>query len=255
MWLVCASALAGDVFAVHLDAEGLEYARVGSTGRDEGPIVTWQDQALELLVVADLSGSILVRDHAVEAFAEMIETFYGAMCARGIASDRIGVTAFATRPQRWIPLGPLDRGGLEDWIGAFDAPKRDLVRDVKFDPDVAWSPWEGLPAPPDPRALDGHDTDAARALRVAIADLADGAPHSAKAIVLLWDGGHNGFDRLGPVLERAWTHEIHVWSVSPTPTLQGPLVTGGGGDAFVTRDLGPWVAERIIAEMGFGLSP
>ena len=71
--------------------------------------------------------------------------------------------------------------------------------------------------------------------------------------MLLWDGGHNGWGDLGAALDRAWNHEIHVWSVSFSRP-EGPLVTRGGGDAYIARGLGPEVAERIVAELRFPLS-
>ena len=240
----CAAlASAGDLISVRWGPEAPIYEVVDTTHTGDGAIVTFPDQAVEVLVLADLSDSI-DGDEARQMRATL-ETLYEALLVRAHPGDRFGVTAFAGKTQRWIPMGPLDRPGLVGWLDRFGLPRTSWREPVAYGdhPDI-------LPVPPDPRALDRNETDAARGIEVANRELVDLDEHSLKVIVMLWDGGHNGWGHLDGALDRAWADEIHVWSMSFTHPL-GPLVTRGGGDAYVVKNCGPIVAERIVSELRF----
>lgn len=242
--LYAAQALAGDLYVVRSGPEGAEFERVDTTRTGDAALVTWPGQALEMVVLTDLSGSI--SDDEARRMGDTLDTLYEALLERRQPGDRVAVTAFGGKVQRWVPMGRLARPSLASWIERFGRPRaafRPSPLAYGDDPDA-------IPVPPDPRALDRAETDAARALDAATADLRRGAAHALKAVVLLWDGGHNGWGDLQAALDRAWAHEIHVWSVSFTRPL-GPLVTRGAGDAYVVSDSGPAVAERIARELRF----
>src|SRR5688500_7358372 len=112
-----AVALAGDVYVVQWSASGRDVTRIASTSTGDGPIVTWEDQPVELLALADLSGSI----SRSEAFrmGDTIEALHAALLARPVEGDQLGVTAFGGETQRWIPLGATTRPELGEWVRAF----------------------------------------------------------------------------------------------------------------------------------------
>jgi hypothetical protein len=240
---VAAQALAGDLYLVTWGPEAPVYERVATTHVGDGTITTWPDRPVELVVLADLSDSI--SGDEARRMGETMETLYEALTSRPLPGDRFGVTAFGSRTQRWIPVGALDRPGVDRWLERFGLPRAGWSGPASYGDEP-----ERLPAPPDPRALDRAETDAARGLDAAIAELRSRDEHALKVIVLLWDGGHNGWGHLEGALDRAWAEEIHVWSVSFARPL-GPLVTRGGGDAYVVADCGPVVAEKIVAELRF----
>lgn len=240
-----ALAVAGDQYVVRWGADGLVRTWLATTETGDAALVTWPDQAVELVVLADLSSSI--GGDEARRMGDTIETIHEELLARPVAGDRLGVIAFGGKQQRWIPLGATTRPGLGAWIDRFGLPRLGYTSaPLAFGDDP-----ESLPVPPDLRAVGRGRTEAAKAVQAAVDDLRAGDPHALKVVLVIWDGGDNGWADLDAALDRAWGREIHVWSMSFTIP-DGPLVTRGGGDAYIApAETGPEVAKGIIRELRF----
>jgi hypothetical protein len=244
LWGV-ALAVAGDQYVVRWADDGLAYTWLATTATGDAALVTWPEQAVEVVVLADLSSSI--GGDEARQMGHTIETLHEELLARPVEGDRLGVIAFGARQQRWVPLGSTARPGLDDWLDRFALPRLGPTSDaLAFGDDDA-----ALPVPPDLRAVDRRATEAAKAVHAAVEDLRAGDPHALKVVLVIWDGGHNGWYDLDAALDRAWAREIHVWSMSFTVP-DGPLVTRGGGDAYIApAGTGPEVVKRIVSELRF----
>src|SRR5690349_19820056 len=120
MLLFVPVAEAGQLIDVRPSAGGVQFEVIGATDADAGEIVNWAGRPLHLVIVADLSVSVVIDPNgpAVEMRDGMLAACH-AMRESSVPGDGLGVTVFGGTCRRWVPLGPLDRPGLDDWLAVF----------------------------------------------------------------------------------------------------------------------------------------
>lgn len=255
MWVLWSTALAGHVYVLDEDPEGVAFRVVDATGA-AGSLVTWPGRPIEVVVVADLSGSIVADEHgATWSAVDGLLALHAALRERAVAGDRLGVTVFAGGWDRWIPLGPLDRPGLDDWLAAFGPPPGYASADGFAGPTGCRSlargrAWSVVPGPPARCALlEDRGTDVTGAIEAATDELRARPGHGLKVVVVLWDGGQNVASPLRRALDRAWAAEVHVWSVGLGEVVPSGLVARGGGDAYLAGGRADLVMRRIVDQL------
>lgn len=240
--------LAGQLIDVHPTADGAAaFDVVGTTDTAES-IITWQDRPLQLMIVADVSVSV-VNDPLGPAgqMNAAMTAAYREMRAHPVPGDAFGVTVFAGNARTWIPLGPLDRPGLDAWLAAF--------RPTEHAP-VPWATaalpeagaWTAEPTAPTDLGLDAFKTDPSTGLRGAIAELKR-RPNPLKAVVVLWDGEQTSESPFRRILNRAWKREIHVFTVAVGDIHREGLAARGGGDVYLAPGAADLAMQRILSHL------
>jgi hypothetical protein len=249
MVLVCSAAFAGSVLDVRAAVGGPSFVDVGETARRSEPVVTWEGRPVDLVVVADLSVSVMLDpDGPGEETRRALEAALHALRADPNPDDRLGVVVFAGNAVPWIPLGPVDRPGLDDWLATFGTA-HELPPPSAYVVPLRPGEWRPEPIRPERLALVADRTDPGAGLRAAQADLRPAGHDPLKVVVVIWDGGSTAQYPAAPILNRLWADEVHVYTIAVGQVDRTGLDARGGGDVFLSEGHADWAMERIVSQI------
>jgi hypothetical protein len=246
-WLTAAG-MAGSVIEVRNAPDGARFDVVGSTGTGGSEIVNWEGRPLRLMILADLSVSVVMDPNGpAHEIQNALLAAYNTMLAHPIPGDQLGVTVFAGNAQPWVPLGPINRPGLDSWLAAF-GPAEHAPLPYDGAPTLRPGQWTEQPILPTDLELRPFDTDPFVGLQTALVELR-GSSNPLKAIVVLWDGEQTTESETRGLLNRVWNREIHVFTIAVGDVVQEGLAARGGGDVYLAQGAADAAMRRIIEQL------
>jgi hypothetical protein len=196
---------------------------------------------LSMSVLADMSGPA----HDMRL---AMQTAHSAMLERPLPGDALGVTVFAGNARSWVPLGPLDRPGLEGWLSSLGPAEHAPLSFATASP-LRPDEWSPAPLLPTELGLEAFATDPWEGLHNALVELRRTGNGSLKAIVLLWDGEQTSESTVRGLLNRLWNREIHVFTVAVGTVHPEGLDARGGGDVYLAQGRADLAMRRIIGQL------
>jgi hypothetical protein len=246
---IAANGVAGQLIEVERTEAGGAFQQVGATDDPVDQIVTWHGRPLDLLIIADLSVSIVVDPEGPAAeMRDAMLAAYQEMRAHPLPADRLGVTVFGDDAQRWIPLGGLDRVGLEAWLGSF-GPQEHAPLPYATAVPLEVGEWREAPTLATELGVDAFRTDPSTGVKTALADLR-GDGNALKVAVILWDGEQTTESCFRKLLNRVWrNHEVHVFTVAVGDVDHEGLASRGGGDVYLAGGGADLAMRRIVSQL------
>jgi hypothetical protein len=246
---VVSNGIAGQLIGVERNDDGGAFRVIGTTTDPVDQVVTWQGRPLDLLIIADLSVSIVVDPTGpADEMREAMLAAYHAMREHPVPGDRLGVTVFGDDAQRWVPLGGLDRTGLDTWLATFGPqPHAPLPYATATPLDVG--EWRTEPTLATDLGVDAFRTDPSTGVRTALEDLR-GPSSALKVAVVLWDGEQTTESCYRKLLNRAWrNHEVHVFTIAVGDVHDEGLASRGGGDVYLAGGAADLAMRRIVGQL------
>ncbi|MEQ1502573.1 MAG: hypothetical protein ABMB14_10095 [Myxococcota bacterium] len=243
-----AVAQGGRIIEVEVTSDGPRFDVVGQTDNAGEPIVTWQGRPLELSIVADISVSVVTDPNGPAAeIRDAMVAAHRAMAAHPVRGDAIGVTVFGGNARTWVPLGPVDRPGLGDWLASF-GPATNAPLPWATADELRAGEWTAEPRLATDLGLNAFATDPSTGLRDVFAELRRTSV-PLKAVVVLWDGEATVETSVKSLLNRFWSREIHVFAIGVGDIHADGLAARGGGDVYLAGGSADLAIVRIIDQL------